>query len=66
LLAVDYDGGTDPVYIGFALPGTAKASAFWRIAKVSYAGGLATDVQWADGNLNFDNVWDNRAALSYS
>ena len=35
----------------------------WRIKRISTSSGVI--VEWADGNVNFDNVWDDRASLSY-
>ena len=51
-------------YIGEATTGSATSSAVWRIKKMDTTTG--TVITWADGNDNFDNVWDNRASLSYS
>lgn len=52
-------------YIGEATIATATSSALWRIRRVTVASTVTT-VAWADGNSNFDNVWNNRASLSYS
>lgn len=52
-------------YIGFAVPGTATSAASWQIQRVVEASSITT-VTYADGNANYDNVWDNRASLSYS
>lgn len=52
-------------YFGYAPIGSSGASAVWRIKRLSTSGGVDT-VTWADGNTNYDNVWDNRAILSYS
>ena len=41
-------------------------SAVWRIQRAALSGGAPTQIDWADGNLLFDNVWNNRASLSYS
>jgi len=54
------------IYIGFAVPGTAKSSAGWLIKKLTYSGYSVTDVQFAEGETTFDKVWDNRASYSYS
>ena len=65
--ALDYDGSGNMIYQGTADPGTAKSAAGWRIAKFTYDGsGNLTDIQLADGDLNYDNVWNDRASLSYS
>lgn len=52
-------------YIGQAAPGTATSAASWRIQRMSVSGTVTT-FEYADGDLNFNNVWDNRAALTYS
>jgi hypothetical protein len=56
---------TDPLYfyVGTALPGSLTADAVWRILRVTAAD---FTVLYADGDTNFDNVWDSHAALSYS
>jgi len=50
-------------YVGQATPGTAEAAAVWQVKRITNA---TTTVLFADGNANFDNVWNNRASLSYS
>lgn len=52
-------------YIGLANPGTLAGAATWQIKRINVVGSL-TAIEFADGNLNFDNVWNNRAILSYS
>lgn len=67
----DYSGSS-LIYEGWAYsldtqggdaPTTAGAS--WAITKYTYTAGLVTKQEWADGNTDFDNIWDNRAALTY-
>jgi len=54
-------------YVGKALPGTGTAAASWQIQKIDESGSPETTViTFADGDANFDNVWDDRASLSYS
>lgn len=53
-------------YFGIAAVGSAEASAVWRIKKMVFGLDGDVTVTWADGDDNFDNVWTNRAALSYS
>lgn len=53
-------------YYGEAAIGSATSSAVWRIRKMTETSGPTYTDTWADGNDNFDNVWDNRASLSYS
>lgn len=58
--------GENPVYVGEAAPGSATSAEAWRIRKLTYSGANLTDVEWADGDTDFNNIWDNRASLSYS
>ena len=53
----------DVDYVGEAAIGTATSSASWRVKKVDSASGVI--IQWA-GTGVFDQIWDNRATLSYS
>lgn len=58
----------DLIYRAEAVPGTATSAASWRIRKIDIDNASKGDIAttWADGNDNFDNVWDDRAILSYS
>lgn len=60
-LRLDTVGSVD--YIGEASIGTVTSSSSWRIKKVDSTSGII--IQWA-GTGVFDQVWDNRATLSYS
>ena len=65
---VDYAGRTDcqPVYVGYAVPITGTGCDAWQIMRLDYdANGRLIQRVWADGNLFFDNVWDDRASLVY-
>ena len=57
---------TDVMYVGVAQPGTATSSASWQIYVVDESGSVDLEIAYADGDTNFDNIWDDRAALSYS
>lgn len=63
-LEYDYVSATTS-YRGEALPGSATSAAVWRIQLITITGDDVA-ITWADGNASFDNVWDNRASLSYS
>jgi hypothetical protein len=66
-LQLDYVGGTDPQYVGWAEPGTATSAAKWRIAKLTFdANHNVTQVQWAGGTIAYNAIWDNHTSLSYS
>lgn len=62
---IDPDTTANTTYIGHAAIGSATSSAVWQVRKFVLSGGAQT-VTWADGNDSFDNIWDNRASLSYS
>jgi len=51
-------------YVGEADAGSLSSSAVWRIKKMDTTTG--TIVLWADGNAQFDNIWDNREELNYA
>ena len=62
-----YDAvGTTQAYVGKAAPGTATSAALWQIKRLTYTSAGDVTVEVADGDLDFDNVWDNRASLTYS
>lgn len=52
-------------YVGKATPGTATSAGTWQVQRLTDTGSGLT-VEWADGDDEFDNVWDSRAGLSYS
>jgi hypothetical protein len=52
-------------YLGEAVPGTLDSDALWRISKIETISGVTT-VSFADGDASFDNIWDDRATLTYS
>lgn len=57
-----YDEGATYTYIGEAAPGTATSAASWRIKRLTNADNT---IIWADGDTNQDNIYDNRASLTY-
>lgn len=56
-------------YICKAIPGSnttpGKADARWKIKKIDSTSN-PTAIGYADGNTNYDNVYDDRASLTYS
>lgn len=50
-------------YTGLAAPGSATSSAVWMIFRTHKTTG---DVDHADGDHNYDNIWDSATGLSYS
>jgi hypothetical protein len=63
-LRVDDTTTANVTYIGVAQIGTATSTASWQIKKIDQSSGTA--MTWADADDEYDNVWDNRASLSYS
>jgi len=64
---LDYSGGANPIYIGQSYPGAATSTATWQIKKLTYDGnGNVTVVAFAGGTPDANQIWDNRATLSYS
>lgn len=53
-------------YVGIADCGTATSAARWKIFKVDETTTDTAIVTYADGNEAFDNIWDNRASLTYA
>lgn len=63
LLQVDSVGTT--TYLGYATAGTVTSSATWAIKRIIETGNDAV-ITWADGDKDYNNIWDNRLSLSYS
>lgn len=61
-----YDGDGNTEYVGYALPGSSKAAPVWLIKKLTYSSSRVTDIQFANGVIQFDSVWNDRAGLSFS
>ena len=66
-IANDPDTGSPSTiqYVGYATHGTATSAAEWRILRITDSAGSLI-VEHADGDIEFDNIYDNREALSYS
>lgn len=65
--AIQYDdAGSGITYIGKAKPGSSTSAPVWQIMKLDESSAPDFALTWADGNGLFDNVWANRASLSYS
>ena len=59
------DNGSGITYVGEAEIGTSTASATWRIKMLDESGDPELIIKWADGDDEFDNIWDDRASLTY-
>ena len=62
----DFDGGSAPIYIGEAEPGTLTSVTKWRIQKRTYVSRKLTKIEWANGDSNFDKEWDERKTGTYT
>jgi len=61
---IDDTGVGGITYVGVAVFGASTAAARWKIKKITEVGTITT-IQYADGDTKFDNIWDNRATLTY-
>lgn len=52
-------------YVGKAAISSNTGDSVWQIKRILVSG-TQTIIEWADGNSNFDKVWNDRASLSYS
>ena len=56
---------TNIEYAGYAAAGSATSAAVWAISKTTYSNNQPVSVEWADGDLLRDNVWNDYAGLTY-
>ena len=67
MTALDYDSSGNLIYIGKANMNSSKSDGVWSIRKLVYnASNNLTDMSWANGDGAFNNIWNNRTAISYS
>ncbi len=64
LTAID-EANSSVTYIGFAKLGSLASAGVWQIFRIQKTG-TVTLIQYADGNTRYDNVWDDRASLTYT
>ena len=64
---IDYNGTSQAVYVGYAVPGSLTSLPLWAIQYITYDGNNnTTSTQWATQYATFGDIWDARASLSYS
>lgn len=64
---IDYLGGTNASYIGYAIPKSATSAGVWQIRLITYDGNNnPLTGKFANGSGAFSFIWDNRASYSYS
>lgn len=64
-MRLDYDSSSNLIFLGKGKQGAVNGDASWRIQQFTWSGGNLVSITWADGDSEFDNVWNNRASLSY-
>lgn len=65
-LIIDRDGAGNPIYLGLAAPGSLVSESKWQIRKLTFDGANnVTAIQYADGDSNFDNIWNDRTSGTY-
>lgn len=62
---LDYQGGTQVIYIGWSNPGSSTSDPVWKIRKLTYdVNNNTTNIQWMNGSVKFNQIWDNRVSLN--
>ena len=63
---IDYASATINYY-GLAAPGTATNAAAWQIRRETLdSSQRTTQIDFAGGTLDYNQIWDNRASLDFS
>ena len=66
IYSIRVDDATSTVtYIGEAPLNASESSSVWRIKRLETIGNILS-ITYADGDQNFDNVWIDRASLTYT
>lgn len=65
-IRIQWDVNDNPIYVGWAMPGTLTSVTEWRIMRITWVAGNPTEVEWAEGQSSFSYEWDERAAYAYS
>ena len=60
-IQIEYDGSNNPIYLGFAAPGSLTTEAKWQIRFLTFdVNNNITTVSYANGTPNFDKKWSLR------
>lgn len=59
-------GNSKYTYVGTASAGSATSEAVWRIIRLDETVTNSLSKTHADGDSQFNNIWDDRESLSYS
>jgi len=67
LVRIQYDASQNPIYIGYANPGTAESAAGWQIQKITYdVNNNPTEISYPSGSEAFSFKWSLRTTYAYS
>jgi len=65
-IKLDYLSGTNPIYVGWAVPGTSDSDSKWRIIKLTWdSNNNPTSKKYADGVNTFTKCWNDRGSYVY-
>jgi hypothetical protein len=53
------------IYLGEAKIAAIGSDPVWRISRLTITA-TSVKTEWANGNEQYSNIWDNRTTLSYS
>lgn len=53
------------LYTGYAAFGVATSTAGWQVFRQAFTAGGLGEMIPADGDVLYNNIWDNRASLTY-
>ena len=60
-IQIEYDGSNNPIYLGFAAPGSLITEEKWQIRYLTFdVNNNVTSMSYADGTPNFDKKWSKR------
>lgn len=59
------EASSNLTYIGLAKLGSDEANAVWQILRIQKTG-TVSKFQYADGDMRYNNVWNDRASLTYT
>lgn len=64
---IENDVAGNPIFMGRALLGSLTSSQVWQIRQLTFDGANnLLRIRFANGSLEFNCKWDDRATLSYS
>jgi hypothetical protein len=68
---IDYGGGANMIYIGFAKPGSNEGALVWQILKMDYVGANVVSGKYPTNtsgavSADFEFSWTNRAGYVFA